>query len=52
MFAPDNSLVTNDHIHIVCLLSRDVTVSNLVEETKRNSSRWIKTLSPTVPGIT
>ncbi|MBR1541163.1 MAG: transposase [Bacteroidaceae bacterium] len=37
---------TNDHIHIVCLLSRDVTVSNLVEETKRNSSRWIKTLSP------
>lgn len=36
----------NDHIHILCLLSRDVTISHLVEEIKRNSSRWIKTISP------
>ena len=35
-----------DHVHVVCLLSRNVTVSHLVEEIKRNSSRWIKTLSP------
>ena len=35
-----------DHVHVVCLLSRDETVSHLVEEMKRNSSRWIKTLSP------
>ena len=35
-----------DHVHAVCLLSRDVTVSHLVEEMKRNSSRWIKTLAP------
>ena len=34
----------NDHVHAVCLLSKDVTVSHLVEEMKRNSSRWIKTL--------
>ncbi len=32
----------SDHVHIVCLLSRDETVSHLVEEIKRNSSRWIK----------
>ena len=37
---------TSDHVHIVCLLSRSETVSHLVEEIKRNSSRWIKTLSP------
>ena len=35
---------TSDHVHIVCLLSRNETVSHLVEEVKRNSSRWIKTL--------
>lgn len=35
-----------DHIHIVCQLGREQTVARLVEEIKRNSSRWIKTLSP------
>ena len=35
-----------DHVHAVCLLSRNETVSHLVEEIKRNSSRWLKTLSP------
>jgi len=33
-----------DHVHVVCTLSRDGTVSHLVEELKRNSSRWIKSL--------
>ncbi len=33
-----------DHVHVVCTLSRDGVVSQLVEEMKRNSSRWIKTL--------
>ena len=32
----------DDHIHILFLLSREVTVSNVVEEVKRNSSRWLK----------
>ena len=36
---------TSDHVHIICLLAKDETVSHLVEEMKRNSSRWIKTLS-------
>ena len=35
-----------DHVHVLCLLSRNETVSHLIEEMKRNSSRWIKTLSP------
>jgi len=34
----------NDHVHIVCLLSRNENVAHLVEEMKRNSSRWIKTI--------
>ncbi|MBR3856869.1 MAG: transposase [Bacteroidaceae bacterium] len=36
---------TSDHIHLICMLSRSENVSHLVEEVKRNSSRWIKTLS-------
>lgn len=33
-----------DHVHALCLLSRNETISHLVEEIKRNSSRWIKTI--------
>lgn len=32
-----------DHVHLLCLLSRNENVAHLVEEVKRNSSRWIKT---------
>ena len=35
-----------DHIHALCLLGREVSPAHLVEEIKRNSSRWIKSLSP------
>ena len=35
---------TGDHVHILFLLSRDNTISHIVEEVKRNSSRWLKTL--------
>ena len=34
----------SDHVHVVCQLSKNETVTHLVEEIKRNSSRWIKTL--------
>ena len=34
-----------DHVHILFLLSREMSLSYVVEEVKRNSSRWIKTLS-------
>lgn len=32
-----------NHIHILCVLSKNVALSKLVEEIKRHSSRWIKT---------
>ena len=35
-----------DHIHILFLLSKDITISHVVEEVKRNSSRWMKTIEP------
>ena len=35
-----------DHVHVLFILSKDVTISQIVEEFKRNSSRWIKNLDP------
>ena len=32
-----------DHIHILCLLSKKITLVKLLEELKSNSSKWIKT---------
>jgi REP-associated tyrosine transposase len=31
-----------DHVHILCLLSKNIALAKLVEEIKRHSSRWIK----------
>ena len=32
-----------DHVHILCILSKNISLADLLEELKRNSSRWIKT---------
>ena len=32
-----------DHVHILCVLSKNIAVAKLVEEIKKHSSRWIKT---------
>ena len=32
-----------NHIHILCVQSKNIAMSKLVEEIKRHSSRWIKT---------
>ena len=32
-----------DHIHICCLLSKKMTQTKLLEEVKKESSKWIKT---------
>ena len=34
---------TADHVHILCTLSRTTTIAKIIGETKRNSSKWIKT---------
>ena len=37
---------TENHIHALIMFSKTETVAHVVEEMKRNSSRWIKTVSP------
>ena len=38
---------TENHVHALVMFSKTETVAHVVEELKRNSSRWMKTLSPT-----
>lgn len=33
-----------DHVHVLFLLNKNVDLAHVVEEIKRNSSRWIKTI--------
>ena len=33
-----------DHVHVLCMLSRKVTVAELLEELKKRSSKWVKTI--------
>jgi len=33
---------TEDHVHILCNLSRTLTLAKLVEHLKTSSSKWIK----------
>ena len=32
-----------DHVHILCRFSKKITIIKLLEEIKRNSSKWMKT---------
>ena len=34
----------SDHVHILLLLSKTETIAHLIEDVKRKSSRWIKTI--------
>ncbi|MDI6782884.1 MAG: IS200/IS605 family transposase [bacterium] len=33
---------TSDHLHILCSLSKTLSISELIEKTKTSSSHWIK----------
>ena len=33
---------TGDHVHILCVMSKNIALAKLLEEIKRHSSRWIK----------
>ncbi len=32
-----------NHIHVLCIMSKNISLADLLEDIKRNSSRWIKT---------
>ena len=34
---------TENHIHVLCIMSKNISLSDLLEDIKGNSSRWIKT---------
>ncbi len=36
---------TPDHIHILCGLSKNISLSKAIQEIKRSSSRWLKLLN-------
>lgn len=33
----------DDHVHVLCVMSKNIALSNLIKEIKKHSSRWIKT---------
>ena len=35
-----------DHVHVLCNLSRTVTIAQLVEEAKKSPSKWVKEQGP------
>ena len=35
-----------DHVHILCRLAKTISVSKLIAEIKRESSKWVKSESP------
>ncbi|MDL2227676.1 transposase [Odoribacter sp. OttesenSCG-928-L07] len=37
---------TENHIHILCVMSKNISLVKLVEDIKCQSSRWIKTFNP------
>lgn len=42
---------TENHVHALVMFSKTETVAHVVEEMKRNSSRWIKTVSQKYEGF-
>jgi REP element-mobilizing transposase RayT len=42
---------TEDHVHALCRLGKQIAISDLVRELKRDSSTWIKTQHGDVSGI-
>jgi len=37
---------TTDHVHVLCSLSRTLSLAKLLEEFKKSSSKWMKTKGP------
>jgi len=37
---------TEDHVHILCTISRNHSLANLLEELKKSSSKWMKGKGP------
>ncbi len=45
------SLIVNamaDHVHILCVLSKTMSLAKMIEEVKTSSSKWVKTKGPSL----
>jgi REP element-mobilizing transposase RayT len=42
---------TEDHVHLLFSMARTVTIADVVEEVKKNSSRWFKTKADSLQGF-
>ena len=42
---------TTDHVHILCSLSKNRALCDVIEEIKKSSSRWLKTKGPSLRGF-
>ncbi|KPL07455.1 transposase [candidate division BRC1 bacterium SM23_51] len=40
-----------DHVHILCVLSKNVSVAQLVEAVKKPTSKWLKSKGPAFTGF-
>jgi REP element-mobilizing transposase RayT len=40
-----------DHVHILCRLSKNLAVSDFLRELKRDSSKWVKVQTPANPSF-
>src|SRR5258707_834944 len=40
-----------DHVHLLCQLSRTITIADLVRDVKRASSKWVKAISKDLSGF-
>jgi putative transposase len=40
---PININGIENHVHILCIMSKNISLADLLEDIKRSSSRWIKT---------
>lgn len=39
---------TDDHVHILCKLAKDITVQDLIRNLKASSSKWLKSTRPEI----
>jgi REP element-mobilizing transposase RayT len=42
---------TENHIHVLCIMSKNISLAKLLEDIKSDSSRWIKTLDSHYSGF-
>ena len=40
-----------DHVHVLCILSKNISIAKLMQELKGSSSKWVKAQHPEIPNF-